>query len=161
MKLDFLNLEKIKLKINELGKLVVKINDKEFENFKVLKLFPLSKPEQFITFYDEEENEIGVLKDFRKLDNHSLELLEMELEKSYFMPEITRIDVVERVEGDWIWVVDTDKGPRDFKVKSRTRDIRKLNNGNIIIRDADGNKFKIPNLKKLDQGSITILLKQL
>ena len=149
--------------------MVLKVDDKEFENFKVLKLFPLSKPDQFITFYDEhkneqgqvELNEIGVLKNFRKLDEDSLELLEFELEESYFMPEITRIDIIEEDEGGWRWEVDTNKGLREFKVESRVHDIRKLSDGRIIIRDADGNRFKLPNLNRLDQKSIALLLKQL
>lgn len=149
--------------------MVLKVDDKEFENFKVLKLFPLSKPDQFITFYDEhkneqgqvELNEIGVLKNFRKLDEDSLELLEFELEESYFMPEITRIDIIEEDVDGWRWEVDTNKGLREFKVESRVHDIRKLSDGRIIIRDADGNRFKLPNLNRLDQKSIALLLKQL
>lgn len=162
-----LNPKKVKLEINEFGKLVLEVNDKEYEDFRALKLFPLSKSDQYVSFYEKNEgeidklkNEIGILKDFRELDEHSWELLEMELEKSYFMPEITRIDNVERVEGNWKWQVDTNRGLREFTVRSRTRDIRKLDNGNIVIKDADRNRFKI-SINALDQDSIAILLKQI
>jgi hypothetical protein len=159
--LDFLKPEEVKLEINEFGRLVLKVNDKEFENFKVLKLFPLSKSNQFIAFYDKDESEIGILKNFRKLDGDSLEFLEFELEKSYFMPEITRIDIIERRDSNWRWRVNTNKGPREFRVDSRVQDIRKLSNGQIIIKDADGNKFYVPDLKRLDSKSFSMLVGQL
>ena len=161
LELDFLNPKEIKLEINEFGRLTLKVNDKEFENFKVLKLFPLSKSNQFITFYDKDENEIGMLKHFHKLDGDSQDLLEFELEKSYFIPEITRIDFIERNESGWRWQVNTNKGPREFRVESRVQDIQKLSNGQIIIKDADGNRFRVPDLKKLDSKSFAMLIGQL
>lgn len=139
---------------------MAKVKEQEFENFKALRLFPLSKSKQFITLYDEEENEIGVLKNYQNLDSHSLELLELELEKNYFIPEIKSIYDVERVDGNWKWEVDTDKGGREFTVRSRTRDIRKLDNGDVVIKDADGNRFRI-SVNNLDGDSVGILLKHL
>ena len=90
-----------------------------------------------------------------------MELLEFELEKSYFMPEITRIDLIERHDSGWRWQVNTNKGRREFRVESRVDDIRKLSNGQIIIKDADGNKFRVPDLKRLDSKSFGTLVKQL
>ncbi|MBC8235228.1 DUF1854 domain-containing protein [bacterium] len=144
-----------------MGRLVLKVKEQEFDNFKVLKLFPLSKANQFIAFYDKDDNEIGLLKNFHQLNGDSLELLEFELEKSYFMPEITRIDLIERSESGWRWRVNTNKGPREFRVASRVEDIHKLSNGQIIIKDADGNKFCVPNLKRLEAKSFAMLIKQL
>ena len=161
LELDFLNPEEIKLEINDLAGLILKVNDKEYDNFKVLKLFPLSKSNQFIAFYDKDENEIGMLKNFQKLNQDSLELLEFELDKSYFVPEITRIDLIERNENGWRWQVNTSKGSREFRVENRVEDIRKLSNGQIIIKDTDGNKFRVPDLKRLDSKSFAMLVKQL
>jgi hypothetical protein len=140
---------------------VLKVKEQAFQNFKVLKLFPLSKANQFIAFYDADDNEIGMLKRFHQLDRDSLELLEFELEKSYFMPEITRIDLIERHDSGWRWQVKTNKGRREFRVDSRVEDIRKLGNGQIIIKDADGNKFRVPDLKRLDAKSFGMLVSQL
>lgn len=48
--------------------------------------FPLTKPHALVTLFDEQGEEIGLIRRIRKLDEASRRTLEEEIEQSYFMP---------------------------------------------------------------------------
>ena len=51
------------------------------------------------------------------------------------------------------WQVETDRGPRTFEIRSSRRDMRVLSAGRILIRDADGNLYEVPDYRQLDPQS--------
>ena len=55
-----------------------------------------------------------------------------------------------------MWETETDKGTRRFEVTSR-RDVKKIGKRRIIVKDADGNLYEIPDYAILDQKSIILL----
>lgn len=111
--------------------------------------FPYSHPE-IIVFYRGEE-ELGVLRDYRKLDPRSRELLERVLKIVYFMPRVNKILSVRNVRGKYEWRVVTDKGEVTFYTWSRC--IRLLRDGRLLIRDVDGRVYMVESPEKLDSKS--------
>ena len=121
-------------------------------------VFPLSSPERFVALADREGDEIGVISDTTTLDEESRRALAAELERDYFCAHITR--VVSMTAGHrhvQEWEVETDRGARTFEIRSHRRDIRDLGSGRVLIRDADGNRFEIPNYRDLDPVSRTFV----
>ncbi|MEG1743471.1 MAG: DUF1854 domain-containing protein, partial [Clostridia bacterium] len=55
------------------------------------------------------------------------------------------------------WTVKTDRGVRSFDIKNRNRDIKILFDDRILVRDADDNRYEIPNMKSLSKESLSIL----
>lgn len=51
----------------------------------------------------------------------------------------------------------TDRGDRIFDVQSRNTDIHLLDGGRILIRDADNNRYEIPDYRKLSKKSYNLL----
>lgn len=115
--------------------------------------FPLTATGQFIILKNEDGAEIGAIRDIATLDEESREILETDLERTYFAPVILQVNKLEENFHVPKWDVETDRGHRVFEVRSRRRDIRILPEGRILLRDADGNRYEIPDYRKLDPVS--------
>lgn len=122
--------------------------------------FPYSRRDEFIRFNDSEGREIGLLEHIRQLDPASRAVLEEELERRYFVPEIQRIHRLRSRHGVLLLDTTTDRGPRRFEVATRD-DIRAQPDGQVLIRDADGNRYRIRNYHLLDPVSRRLLEPQL
>lgn len=152
-----LDAKNIKIYRNELGDLVVDMPDNSTcERVRVMRAFPLSNPGEFIILRDEEDSEIGLIENIKELRSKSKRVLKEELQKSYFIPKITKINNLEEKFGVSQWEVETNKGTHTFNVKNR-EEIRLLSSGRVLIKDADGNRYEIPDYRKLDSKSIALL----
>ena len=152
-----LDAKNIKIYRNELDDLAVEFPDgSKYEKAKAMCAFPLSNPSIFIVLRDKEDNEIGLIESIKELKSESKKVLEEELQKSYYIPEITRITNLEEKFGVSQWEVETNKGTRTFNVKNR-EEVRLLSSGRVLIKDADGNRYEIPDYKKLNAKSIAYL----
>ena len=139
----------------EFEDLVMEREDGEIDrSIHILRNFPLSNESRFISVRKgEEEEELGIIPALSDLDEGSRQLLEEELERVYFVPCITRVLSVEERFHVPKWEVETDRGPRVFEIRSGRNDIRVLGGGRVLIRDADGNQYEIPNYRRLDEDS--------
>ena len=100
--------------------------------------------------------EIGIVQDIQKMDPQSRKVAEEELEMMYFIPKITRINRIKSERGSYKWIVETDRGEREFDIRHR-EDIRMLESNRVIVKDIDGNRFEIPNYSRLDPRSRSML----
>lgn len=119
--------------------------------------FPLTSPDDFVIISNDDHEFVGLLRNHKRLDPDSLKIIEEELEESYFLPRITKIEKIEEQFRMMEWTVQTDKGPRTFEVRSRQRDIRWLNDQHVVVTDVDGNRYEIVNLNELDSHSRDLL----
>ncbi|MBW3624465.1 MAG: DUF1854 domain-containing protein [Armatimonadetes bacterium] len=123
---------------------------------KPVRTFPLTDPEHYISLLDEEEDEVGVIEDPRKLESKSRRVLRSLLEHTYFLPIIQKINRIIEDYGVYRWEVETNKGEKTFEVRGRD-DVHFVANGHIIIRDIDGNRYHVPSLGRLDADSRTMM----
>ncbi|MBE9565189.1 MAG: DUF1854 domain-containing protein [Proteobacteria bacterium] len=145
---------KIRVRTDEQGRLELTLPDgRVCTNARVVPAFPISRPNRFLYFLDEEGNEIGLLVDPRGLDRESLDLLLAQADQAYFMPHITRIINVDEKMGVAHWEVETDRGWSTFEVVSRAESIWFVGRNRVLIRDADGNRYLIEDLTTLDRRS--------
>jgi len=145
--------KKVRLEVDAYQDLRLTVGDDEgYKKVRALRTFPISAPDHFIAFRDEEGEEIGVVEDPQKLDPRSRAVLMEELEKTYLMPRIVRINGIDESFGVPKWDVETDHGPRVFELKSR-RDARMIGRGRVMIQDIDGNRYEIPDYRTLDPQS--------
>jgi hypothetical protein len=100
--------------------------------------------------------EIGIVQDIQKIEPQSRKIVEEELEMMYFTPKITHINRIKSERGSYKWMVETDRGEREFDVRHR-EDIRILASNRVIVKDVDGNRFEIPNYSRLNSRSRSIL----
>jgi hypothetical protein len=127
-----------------------------FVNVKPIRNFPIQAKDRLISLLDENDNEIAILTTVHGLDPQSREALESELSKRYFVPVIQAIHHIEGRFGITRWFVTTDKGERVFDVRERS-DVRYYPGRRVVIRDADGNLYEIPDYAQLDPYSRMLL----
>ena len=127
--------------------------DQTYSRVRVKRAFPLTCDDCFIVVQDREGKEIGSLARLDALDRTSRQAVEDELERAYFTPRIERIAKVTVAYRVPRWEVETDRGPRAFDIYSSRRDVRHLGDGRVLVQDADGNRYEIPDYRRLEPAS--------
>jgi len=156
--LKFLDLESLQFYRAEGGVLRLTIeNEICYLKVKVARAFPLSIPNRYIGFRDGADKEIGLVEDIFDLPPESRKLVEEELQKRYFTPIILKITSIQEKFGFTEWVVTTDKGERIFMAKGIHDNVAEVGMGRLMVTDADGNRYEIPDVAKLDSRSLSLL----
>ena len=127
--------------------------DRTYSRVRVKRAFPLTCDDCFIVVQDREGKEIGSLARLDALARASRQAVEDELERAYFTPRIQRITKVTVAYRVPRWEVETDRGARAFEIYSSRRDIRHLGGGRVLVQDADGNRYEIPDYRRLEPVS--------
>ncbi len=124
--------------------------------------FPLSTGPEFLAFYHRPasdtgltpppEEEIGILRSIHELPEHAQDLLASEVARVYFVPRISRILTIDEAFGIQSWDVITDRGPRKFELTDRSN-LRVFEPYRLVIKDVDGNRYRIDDVRLLDRRS--------
>lgn len=158
---EFLDAANIKIARNSFEELTVELPDgTTYTNVEAIRSFPLTDSNKYISLLDSEEKEIGIIQDIKQLPRESEKILRSELQKRYFLPKITKIHSLDGEFGVTQWVVETNRGPVTFGMRTRY-DVVSLENGRVLIKDADGNRYEIENYHRLDPDSMALLETQL
>lgn len=124
---------------------------------RVVRAFPKSHPEAYISFLDEVGYEIGLLESTDGLDPQSKAILLDRLKRLYFVPTIQKILEVESSGTTSRWRVTTDEGDRSFRVLGR----ESLDGDKppaIRVTDSEGHRYQITDYWELDKDSRQALL---
>ncbi len=153
-KLNIIDPRKVKIVGVHLDTFDAEINGKFYCNIKPKKPFPYTRPE-YLILYTQNGEEVGILRDYRRLDGKSRESLERVLNIIYFIPRVKRILGL-KAEG-WIyeWVIETDKGI--VKFKSYSRCTRQIGPFKVLLKDVNTNVYLIEDLRRLDSKSLSLL----
>jgi len=155
--LTCLDPKEVRLSVDEFEEFYLQVGSAEPAGpLRPRRAFPVSAAGDFICLEDTDEIEVGVIRRIADLDRVSRAALEAELERSYFTTIIYRVESIDVEYHVPSWSVTTDRGPRQFELRSSRRDIRVLG-WRVLIRDADGNRYEIPDLRKLDQASRSLV----
>ena len=133
-----------------------------YENLEPRRLFPFNNPNMFITLLNDEEREVGFVRDLSELDEASVEALNACFEEYYMIPRISRLVACVEKFGSLKWTVETDRGEVSFRIRNRNSDIKRLWGTNrVIVRDSNDNRYEIPDINKLDAHSTRLLFSYL
>ena len=142
--INFLAADRLTLKRHSGGALMLELEDEVvYVDVSCRLAFPISDPGRFLEFRDRGNDVIGMVEHVRDLDRRSLEVLEQELERSYFIPRILAVEEMRRVAGAQRFIADTDRGPATFYVLNPHDDITHLSDGRLRIKDGFGNMYEI------------------
>ena len=84
----------------------------------IARAFPLSQAEKYIGLRDAKDKDIGMLETLVGLDPASRKIVDEELARRYFLPQILKVTKVKKEYDTVNFEVDTDKGPRKFAVQN-------------------------------------------
>jgi hypothetical protein len=117
-----------------------------------IRAFPLSAPTRGVALCDETGHEVLWIDDVMALNAATRERLESELAASDFLPTILRIPRISSDSTPCDFEVLTDRGPTKFTLDS-DESIRKIGLYRMIITDARGVRYHVPDMRNLDAGS--------
>lgn len=148
----------IKLTEDEKGNLLLKMDKgQSFRNVKVVETFPQDKSIGYVSILSAKDEELCLITNIASLDEESRMLILRELVKRYFVPNIKRILDLEVEFGISYWIVDTDKGKREFIMRLIPENFVFISQDNLLLIDASGNRFQIPDCSSLDKKSQALL----
>src|SRR5262249_9784833 len=141
------------LERDQWGQLVfIGADGKRLEKVGPTALFPISEPERWVLIRSADWDEMGCVGDSGKLPTDVWQLLKEELAQREFVPVIERIVRVSGNSEPCEWQVETDRGPTRFVLKSE-EDVRRIGEQQILILDAHGTRYHIPDLSAVDAKS--------
>ena len=122
-----------------------------------MELFPQDKSIGYISILNEKDDELCLIKNITNLDEESRRIIINELGKRYFIPRIKKILSLKVEFGMSYWEVETDKGIREFIMRLISANYIFITQNNLLLIDAYGNRFHIPDCSKLDKTTQTLL----
>lgn len=115
--------------------------------------FPLSHVREHISLSDGGGNEVGVLRSLDEVAQPARGWLEDELERRYFLPQITAIyEIVERF-GSSVWDLQTDRGRITVSTRQMHESVHEVEPNRFLLTDAENNRYEIKDLRALDEKS--------
>lgn len=127
--------------------------DRSYLKVKVVRAAPLSHSDRYISFLDSKDEEVCMVDDPAQLDEVTRALVTEELDRRYLTSVIEQIHSVRNEMGTSYWDVGTSRGRREFVVQNVAENAQWLSLRRLLLVDADGNRFEIPDLDLLDKRS--------
>jgi hypothetical protein len=134
----------------------------DWQQVKLVRLFPFTEPERWISIVDKDNKEIGILPDLKGFSAEDLRVLRDELRLRYLVPEIIHIlSIRDRVAMMAEWTVETDRGKAKFLMRNLRDKLQEPLPGYLSLTDMEGNRFDIPDVAALDRRSRRLLEERL
>ena len=149
--------ERLRLYRSARGDLTAIVDSEEYPNVSVRRAFPLEMSTQFIGFFRDDGEELGLLVDAEQLDEESKRLLYDELDSVYFRPVITDIDNIGEDFGVVSMAVKTTSGPREIEIRQLRKNVRLLSRNRALIEDTEGNRYELRDTHKLPKHPRDVL----
>ena len=124
-----------------------------FFNVRIRQAFPLSYESRYITFFDQDDEYLGIVADPDACDEDTSRIIRDEIEWRYFRPRIKRVLEMEGRGGTSIFSVETDRGDVKIPMRDLREGMLELSPGRILITDEHGNRYEISDLDQLDRRS--------
>ena len=125
---------------------------REYCDVSVVPLFPISASKQWVSIVSAEGEEIACLDSIQGLSGGNILLLEEELALREFIPIIERIVSVSGITEPCEWFVETNHGSTNF-VLNTEEDVRRTSAKAVTLTDANGIRYRVEDMKKLDKRS--------
>lgn len=142
------------------GQLVLTRDGEELIGVRPVRLFPLTAADHWVSLVTPEGHEALLIENPQFLTSEIRELLFEELAQRDLLPVITRIVNISAASSPADWDVETDRGPTRFTVSSDD-DLRLLGANGVLILDAYGTRYLVPDLLELDAVSQRLLNRHL
>jgi hypothetical protein len=144
------------LHLDGFGRLVlIDADGRRYAGVEPVRAFPLTDPDHWISICDGEGREIVLVEDPAVLPERVRTVLDEELRRRHFMPQLLRIVRITGTDPTE-WEVHTDRGPTTLIVRS-DEEIRRFGSHKLLVVDAHGTRYVIEDLRALDHTSRRLL----
>lgn len=141
------------------GLLTLKYEGEEYNRVTLTRLVPFDSSDEYISAAyknDRDEwKEIGVIKDINALPEQQKKVVADFLDFKYYIPVITKIKKITDNRMGYLFLdAVTTAGEKRIAVNDWWHNFRMIQNKMISVTDADGNRYLIPEISKMDKASI-------
>ena len=160
--MNYLDSSLIEFYKTQSGFTAVKYNNTDYGRVAILKLFPFKFETEYLSVRKETDKrtekaeEIGILRSIKDLKQSQKQIIEEELSRRYFMPEVISVIQAKEEYGHSSWSVETTAGKREFTVKDMNSSLLHLGNNKVIITDVCGNRFLFNDITKMGDQAMKI-----
>lgn len=154
MNFDYLDIQKTHFEHAPDGTLRVVIDGEKCGlRVEARRAFPLSHERDHISLRDGADKEVGTLRSLDEVPQPARRWLEEQLERRYFLPQVTAIyEIIERF-GSSVWDLQTDRGRVTVSTRQMHEAVHEVEPGRFLITDAENNRYEIRDLDALDVKS--------
>jgi len=124
----------------------------DYPDIAVIPLFPISAGKQWVSIVSADGVELACLDSIQALTASNLALLEEELSLRELVPVIEKVIRVSGITEPCEWFVQTNHGTTSFVLKTE-EDVRRISAKVVNITDANGIRYRVEDMKKLDKRS--------
>ncbi|HQU44013.1 MAG: hypothetical protein B7Z73_05015 [Planctomycetia bacterium 21-64-5] len=121
-----------------------------------VRAFPITDPTRHISICDGRGVELACCEDLTKLPAEIRELIESNLARRDFIPEIQRIVRISSGLSPTEWTVETDRGTTTFLVESE-ENVGRLGRHQATITDSHRMRYLIRDVRRLDAAGRRLL----
>lgn len=157
LSIEFLNPEECSFEFNSNGFLVFTLNNESKGRVKLIRSYPYTLKEEYICVQNLENEEIGIIRSIKDLDESSYSSCSKELENRYYCPCVTSVKSIKERMGHFYFETIIDGKDKSFTVRDLTRNLRFSSENTLLIFDVDGNRYIIPEYEKIEQKSRRLL----
>lgn len=151
LRVRYLNDENAVFQRTGTGFLSLKTGEEFYSRVMVVRMFPFSDKDEFISVrtVEERSKEIGIVEKMSQVSRETAEMLEEQLTLRYFTPVIEKIIKIKDEYGFAYWNVVTNHGACNFTIRMGGNSVIHLSDVRILIMDIDENRFEIPDINRL------------
>ncbi len=156
---NFINGNEIRLTVKD--KIFVDVEfytGEKYYDLEPRRLFPVSGLTKYITLLDSEGEEQFIIRQISNMEPEQAEMLVGCLEEYYRIPKITRLVSRSEKFKIWLWNVETDRGDYTFEIINHLQSMKLFYDKRILIKDANDNRYEIPNVYELDKHSQKLIM---
>ncbi|MFM8572420.1 MAG: DUF1854 domain-containing protein [Pirellula sp.] len=118
----------------------------------VVPMYPVATPKEWVSIVSKDGEELVCLRNLDGLDSAGREAIDQELELREFVPQILKVHWVSGTQEPCEWDVETNRGRTRF-VLNAEEDVRRVTAWTIHFIDANGSRFRVDDIRKLDSRS--------
>ncbi|MBI3348508.1 MAG: DUF1854 domain-containing protein [Burkholderiales bacterium] len=145
------------LQLDAFGKLVLTdLNGVAHTGVSPVRAHPISAPDDGVSLVGVHGHELAWVERLSGLPDGPRALLQAELAAREFHPTLQRLISVNTFATPSTWRIATDRGEVDFVLKSE-EDIRRLEEGRLLITSSHGVQLQVPDRWALDKHSKRLL----
>jgi len=145
------------LQLDAFGRLVLTdLDGNSHVGVSPVRAHPLSAPDEGVSLVGVHGHELAWIPRLSELPEGMCQLLQAELAAREFHPTLKRLIAVNTFATPSTWRIETDRGEIDFVLKSE-EDIRRLEEGRLLITSNHGVQLQVPDRWALDKHSKRLL----
>lgn len=144
------------LDIDPAGELLWVHGDGRREPVTPVRAFPLSAPDSGLSLVGADGHEVAWIAHWHQLPEATRVLLQQALAPREFAPRLLQLHAVSTFAVPSTWDVSTDRGRLQFVLRAE-EDVRRLEDGSLLIASAHGLQLRVPDPAQLDRHSRRLL----